>query len=86
MGLIHPATMGVTKDSEELYVMPFQFPEEKDCLPGDGPLISLAGLFPPIYLVTLAGGGASCCYCFFVFLGLHLRHMEVPSLGVESEL
>jgi len=23
---------------------------------------------------------------FFVFLGLHLRHMEVPRLGVESEL
>ena len=22
----------------------------------------------------------------FVFLGLHLRHMEVPSLGVQSEL
>ena len=24
--------------------------------------------------------------CYFVFLGLHLRHMEVPRLGVESEL
>ena len=23
---------------------------------------------------------------FFVFLGPHLRHMEVPRLGVESEL
>ena len=23
---------------------------------------------------------------FFVFLGLHLRHMEVPGLGIESEL
>ena len=23
---------------------------------------------------------------FFVFLGLHLRHMEVPRLGVELEL
>ena len=23
---------------------------------------------------------------FFVFLGLHLQHMEVPRLGVESEL
>ena len=23
---------------------------------------------------------------FFVLLGLHLRHMEVPKLGVESEL
>ena len=25
-------------------------------------------------------------YLFIVFLGLHLRHMEVPRLGVESEL
>ena len=30
-----------------------------------------------------------CCCCFFAFLsflGLHQRHMEVPRLGVESEL
>ena len=25
-------------------------------------------------------------YLLFVFLGLHLWHMEVPRLGVESEL
>ena len=25
-------------------------------------------------------------FFFFVFLGLHPRHMEVPSLGVQSEL
>ena len=25
-------------------------------------------------------------FLFFCFLGLHLRYMEVPSLGVESEL
>ena len=25
-------------------------------------------------------------FFFFVFLGLHLQHMEVPKLGVESEL
>ena len=24
--------------------------------------------------------------CFFVFLGPHLQHMEVPGLGVESRL
>ena len=24
--------------------------------------------------------------CLFVFLGLHSQHMEVPRLGVESEL
>ena len=27
-----------------------------------------------------------CLVFFFSFPGLHLRHMEVPSLGVESEL
>ena len=26
------------------------------------------------------------CYLFFVFLGLHPWHTEVPRLGVESEL
>ena len=25
-------------------------------------------------------------FFFFVFLGLYLQHMEVPRLGVESEL
>ena len=25
-------------------------------------------------------------FCFFVFLGPHLRHMEVPRLGVKWEL
>ena len=25
-------------------------------------------------------------FCLFVFSGLHLRHMEVPRLGVELEL
>ena len=25
-------------------------------------------------------------FFFFFFLGLHLRHMEVPMLGVKSEL
>ena len=25
-------------------------------------------------------------FFFFSFLGLHLQHMEVPGLGVESEL
>ena len=25
-------------------------------------------------------------FCFVFFLGLHLKHMEVPSLGVELEL
>ena len=27
-----------------------------------------------------------CQFFFFGFLGLHLRHMKVPRLGVESEL
>ena len=26
------------------------------------------------------------CVCLFVFLGLHPWHMEVPRLGVKSEL
>ena len=26
------------------------------------------------------------CFFFFVFLGPHLRYMEVPRLGVESEI
>ena len=25
-------------------------------------------------------------FFFFIFLGLHSRHMEVPRLGVQSEL
>ena len=28
----------------------------------------------------------SAFFFFFVFLGLHLQHMEVPRLGVKSEL
>ena len=27
-----------------------------------------------------------CCCCFVFFSGLHLQHMEVPRLGVKSEL
>ena len=27
-----------------------------------------------------------CVLCFFAFLGPHLWHLEVPRLGVESEL
>lgn len=26
------------------------------------------------------------CFLSFLFIGLHLRHVEVSSLGVESEL
>ena len=26
------------------------------------------------------------CFLFFCFLGLHLQHLEVPGLGVESKL
>ena len=29
---------------------------------------------------------ANLIFSFFVFLGPHLQHMEVPSLGVKSEL
>ena len=27
-----------------------------------------------------------CLFFFFVFLGLHLWHMDIPTLGVKSEL
>ena len=30
--------------------------------------------------------GPTVGFCFFVFLGLHPWHMEVPRLGVQSEL
>ena len=29
---------------------------------------------------------SSQLFLFFIFIGLHLQHMEVPRLGVESEL
>ena len=38
---------------------------------------------------TLGDSGFSVVFCFcfcFCFLGLHPQHMEVPRLGVESEL
>ena len=31
-------------------------------------------------------GSVCFCFCLFVLLGLHLQHMEVPRLGVQSEL
>ena len=31
-------------------------------------------------------GGFFCLFCFFVFVGLHPRYVEVPRLGVKSEL
>ena len=33
----------------------------------------------PLYFYAL-------CFLFFIFLGLHLQHIEVPRLGVQSEL
>ena len=27
-----------------------------------------------------------CLFVYFCFLGLHLSHMEIPRLGVQSEL
>ena len=37
-------------------------------------------------LVGMGGGDFSFLLLFFCFLGPHLQHMEVPWLGVESEL
>ena len=44
------------------------------------------------YRITHSGSGASSVSCFFCFLffvfflGPHLQHMEVPRLGIKSEL
>ena len=38
-----------------------------------------------IYMVPISSS-SSFIYLFFCFLGLHQQHMEVPRLGVESEL
>ena len=35
---------------------------------------------------TFKSGFLFVCFCLFVFWGLHLRHMEVPRLGVKLEL
>ena len=39
---------------------------------------------------VILGNASYCCFCFlfclFVLLGPHPRHMEVPRLGVKSEL
>ena len=39
-----------------------------------------------IVVKKLPTKGDSCTFLLFLFLGPHLRHMEVPRLGVESEL
>ena len=45
--------------------------EKKECLGGHTPKVNTTSFF---------------FFFFFVFLGLHLRHMEVPRLDVKSEL
>ena len=43
--------------------------------------------FPPFCTESFPPLGLFFVFCvFFVFLGLHLWHMEVPRLGVESAL
>ena len=37
-------------------------------------------------LKRIEKGGVCLFVCLFVFLGPHPRHMEVPRLGIESEL
>ena len=54
-------------------------------------LVPLSQLFPPCNSFTYGNHkiGFEICefvFYFFVFLGPHLRYMEVPRLGVESEL
>ena len=39
------------------------------------------------YILSVCQNNTTVCmYIFFAFSGLHLRHMEVPRLGVNSEL
>ena len=40
---------------------------------------------PPLFLKTYEGKNTVTFYLFFV-LGPHLRHTEVPGLGVKAEL
>ena len=47
--------------------------------PGPVALLSSRGVFLFVCLFVLI-------FSFFFVLGPHLRHMEVPRLGVESEL
>ena len=42
--------------------------------------------WPPDQLSYSFGFGFFFFFSLFVFSGPHLRHMEVPRLGVESEL
>ena len=52
------------------------------CCGSRGPRSAEGDPYPPL--------ASSCPHtslmCLFFFLGPHLRHMEVPRLGVESEL
>ena len=54
-------------------------------VPSLSPCVSVAVgdlLYPHAFKFQVVHLGLLC----FVFLGLHLRHMEVPRLGVKSEL
>ena len=48
----------------------------------------MALVFPVAIIPLRSVVSISCLYFFFFFflLGLHLRHMEVPRVGIESEL
>ena len=51
-------------------------------------LISMYVLYYRMKLISGNLGHLGDCFIlsFFVFLGMHLWHMEIPRLGVESEL
>ena len=42
-------------------------------------------IYVGVELIICYGYSEFNFFFFFVFLGMHLRHMEVPRLGVESE-
>ena len=43
-------------------------------------------MLPQIYKHFYVQEENLCFFFFFLFLGLHVWHMEAPGLGIESEL
>ena len=76
-----PSSQNRPRNSE---TSPCEFATWRECLPQNSPLLTL---FPSqescSFLVFFV---CFLFFCLFVFLGPHPRHMEVPRLGVESEL
>ena len=61
------------------HVLPVCAPKLKDA-------IQVRWQLPQHSKGAFSRGTAEFLFLFLIFLGLHLRYMEVPRLGVESEL